>query len=60
MEHNWFHMMLVPFAEVFSQPSFHNFLFLIEGWVLAGARAMSGGDSGGGMGGVGSWRVRGP
>jgi hypothetical protein len=52
--------MLVPFAEVFSQPSFHNFLFLIEGWVLAGARAMSGGDSGGGMGGVGSWRVRGP
>ena len=41
MEHNWFHMMLVPFAEVFSQPSFHNFLFLIEGWVLAGARAMT-------------------
>jgi len=41
MEHAWFHTMLVPFAEVFSQASFQNFLFLPEGWILAGARAMT-------------------
>jgi len=41
MERELFHMMLVPFTDVFSQPSFANFLVLLEGWVLAGARAMT-------------------
>jgi len=33
--------MLVPLAMVFSQPSFQNFALLMEGWILAGARAMT-------------------
>lgn len=41
MEHSSFHIMLVPFAEVFSQPSFQNFVFLLEGWILSGARGMT-------------------
>lgn len=41
MERELFHMMLVPFAEVFSQPSFANFLVLLEGWLRAGGRAMT-------------------
>ena len=41
MELNSFHTMLVPFAMVFSQPSFQNFVLLMEGWILAGARAMT-------------------
>jgi hypothetical protein len=39
MERDWFHAMLVPLAMVFSQPSFQNFVLLMEGWILAGARA---------------------
>jgi len=41
MELNSFHAMLVPLAMVFSQPSFQNFVLLMEGWILAGARAMT-------------------
>ena len=41
MEPNSFHAMLVPLAMVFSQPSFQNFVLLMEGWILAGARAMT-------------------
>ena len=41
MERELFHMMLVPFSDVFSQPSFCNFLVLLEGWLLAGGRAMT-------------------
>ena len=41
MELDLFHNMLVPLAAVFSQPSFQNFVVLIEGWILAGARAMT-------------------
>jgi hypothetical protein len=41
MEPNSFHTMLVPLAMVFSQPSFENFVLLMEGWILAGARAMT-------------------
>jgi len=41
MELNSFHAMLVPFLPVFSQPSFCNFVLLVEGWILAGARAMT-------------------
>ena len=41
MERELFHTMLVPFADVFSQPSFCNFLVLLEGWLLAGGHAMT-------------------
>ena len=41
MELDLFHAMLVPLAPVFSQPSFQNFVLLMEGWILAGARAMT-------------------
>lgn len=41
MERELLHMMFVPFADVFSQPSFANFVVLLEGWLLAGARAMT-------------------
>jgi len=41
MELNSFHAMLVPLAVVFSQPSFQNFALLMEGWILAGSRAMT-------------------
>jgi len=41
MERELFHMILVPLAAVFSQPSFCNFVFLLEGWVRAGGRAMT-------------------
>jgi SRSO17 transposase len=41
MEPDSFHDMLVPLAVVFSQPSFQNFVLLMEGWILAGARAMT-------------------
>lgn len=41
MEHELLHMMLVPFTDVFSQPSFCNFLVVLEGWLLAGGRAMT-------------------
>lgn len=41
MERELFHTMLVPFTEVFSQPSFANFLVLLEGWLRAGGRAMT-------------------
>jgi hypothetical protein len=41
MERDSFRVLLVPFAAVFSQPSFHNFVVLLEGWVLAGMRAMT-------------------
>jgi len=41
MERELFHTMLVPLAAVFSQPSFCNFVFLLEGWLLAGGRAMT-------------------
>jgi hypothetical protein len=33
--------MLVPFTAVFSQPSFRNFVFLVEGWIVAGMRGMT-------------------
>jgi hypothetical protein len=33
--------MLVPLAAVFSQPSFRNFVVLLEGWILAGMRSMT-------------------
>lgn len=41
MELSSFHAMLVPLAVVFSQPSFQNFALLMEGWILAGSRAMT-------------------
>jgi hypothetical protein len=41
MELNSFRTFLVPFMAVFSQPSFQNFVVLLEGWILAGARAMT-------------------
>jgi len=41
MELNSFHAMLVALTVVFSQPSFQNFVVLMEGWILAGARAMT-------------------
>jgi len=41
VERNSLRALLVPFATVFSQPSFGNFVVLLEGWVLAGMRAMT-------------------
>jgi len=41
MERNSLRTMLVPFAAVFSQPSYANFVVMLEGWVLAGMRAMT-------------------
>lgn len=41
MERELFHTMLVPLAAVFSQPSFCNFVVLLEGWLRAGAHAMT-------------------
>lgn len=41
MEPDSFHMILVALAPVFSQPSFQSFAFLLEGWLLAGMRAMT-------------------
>ena len=41
MERNSLRTMLVPFAGVFSQPSYANFVLVLEGWVLAGTRAMT-------------------
>jgi len=41
MERELFHTMLVPLAAVFSQPSFCNFVVLLEGWLRAGGRAMT-------------------
>ena len=36
MKRELFRTMLVPFAAVFSQPSFAKFLVLPEGWLHAG------------------------
>ncbi len=33
--------MLVTFGDVFSQPLFQNFVVLLEGWIVAGMRAMT-------------------
>jgi hypothetical protein len=33
--------MLVAFGDVFSQPGYQNFVVLLEGWILAGMRAMT-------------------
>ena len=41
MERDSLRDMLVPFAAVFSQPSFRNFVFLLEGWIVAGMRGMT-------------------
>ena len=41
MELNSFHTLLVSLAGAFSQPSFHNFVVLLERWLLAGMRAMT-------------------
>lgn len=41
MERNSLRDMLVPVAAVFSQPSFRNFVVLLEGWILAGMRSMT-------------------
>lgn len=41
MERNSLRAMLVPFAAVFSQPSFGNFVFLLEGWMLSGMGGMT-------------------
>ena len=41
MEQHSFHIMLVAFVEVFSQPSFQNFVFLVEGWILSGTGGMT-------------------
>ena len=41
MERHAFQAMLVPFVAVFSQPSFQNFVVVLEGWIVAGMRAMT-------------------
>lgn len=41
MERNSLRTMLVTFSTVFSQPSLDNFVVLVEGWILAGRRAMT-------------------
>lgn len=41
MERDSLQLMLVTFVSVFSQPSFRSFVFLLEGWVLAGMRGMT-------------------
>lgn len=41
MELDLFHTMLVPFAVAFCQPSYENFVFLLEGWIMAGPRGMT-------------------
>lgn len=41
MEPTAFHQLLVAFAPVFSQPSLQSFSFLLEGWIVAGMRAMT-------------------
>ena len=41
MERDSLRTMLVPFVAVFSQPSFHNFVVVLEGWIVAGMRAMT-------------------
>lgn len=41
MERDSLHTMLVPFTAAFSQRSFENFLVVLEGWILAGMRAMT-------------------
>ena len=41
MEQSAFHVMLVAFGDVFSQPAFQNFVVLLEGWIVAGMRAMT-------------------
>lgn len=41
MERDALHTMLVPLAAAFSQPSFANFVTLLEGWIVAGMRAMT-------------------
>ena len=41
MERYSLRVMLVPFTAVFSQPSFCNFVFVLEGWIVAGMRAMT-------------------
>ena len=41
MERDSLRTMLVPFVAVFSQPSFCNFVFVLEGWIVAGMRAMT-------------------
>lgn len=41
MELTAFHQLLVAFTPVFSQPSLQSFGFLLEGWILAGMRAMT-------------------
>ena len=40
MEHIAFHTILVAFGEVSSQPGFQNLVILLEGWILAGMRAL--------------------
>lgn len=41
MERDSLQLMLVTFEAVFSQPSFRNFLVLLEGWIVAGMRGMT-------------------
>lgn len=41
MERDSLQLMLVAFSGVFSQPSFHNFVVLLEGWIVAGTRGMT-------------------
>ena len=40
MERHALQAMLVTFGAVFSQPLFQNFVVLVEGWIVAGMRAM--------------------
>lgn len=41
MERHALRTMLLPLAAVFSQPGFANFVTLLEGWIVAGMRAMT-------------------
>ncbi len=41
MERHALQAMLVTFGAVFSQPLFQNFVVLVEGWIVAGMRAMT-------------------
>jgi len=41
MERDSLQLMLVSFEAVFSQPSFQSFVFLLEGWIVAGMRGMT-------------------
>jgi hypothetical protein len=41
MERDSLQLVLVSFETVFSQPSFRSFVFLLEGWIVAGVRGMT-------------------